>query len=209
MQHQMRYAGVGSRQTPERVRRLMRKTASWLATKHWILRSGGARGADMAFQSGATNFVRPPRYEVWTIDHRCEAASEGRAKKPTRGAWERAHMIAGKVHPAWSRCSRLAQALHARNTLILLGHEITTPVRFVLCWTPGGKETGGTGQMIRLARMFQVNVLNFADHQDEVLSSTISRWQASPPNPSIQQEYLVNMYTSLPTKETLLTCPMT
>ena len=198
------YAGVGSRQTPERVRRLMQKSAAWLANKNWTLRSGGARGADMAFQSGATGNIKPPRYEIWTINHRCEAVSSGRASPPSRNQWERAHMIAGKAHPAWSRCSRLAQALHARNTLILLGHEMREPARFVLCWTPEGEETGGTGQMIRLARMFQVPVLNFANHTKETLSSTISEWQANPPEPSIQQEYLTTMYTSISTPQAAL-----
>lgn len=46
------YAGVGSRETPEDVLQLMRQFAIKLANLGWVLRSGGAPGADSAFEAG-------------------------------------------------------------------------------------------------------------------------------------------------------------
>ena len=47
------YAGVGGRETPAHVLNLMTRIAQGLAKVGGILRSGGARGADTAFEAGA------------------------------------------------------------------------------------------------------------------------------------------------------------
>jgi predicted Rossmann fold nucleotide-binding protein DprA/Smf involved in DNA uptake len=47
------YAGVGSRQTPENILHLMTRIAMRMAELGWVLRSGGAKGADYAFEKGA------------------------------------------------------------------------------------------------------------------------------------------------------------
>lgn len=46
------FAGIGSRQTPQEILSLMRKTGASLTEKGLILRSGGATGADSAFEAG-------------------------------------------------------------------------------------------------------------------------------------------------------------
>ena len=47
------YAGVGGRETPAHVLNLMTRIAQGLTKVGGILRSGGARGADTAFEAGA------------------------------------------------------------------------------------------------------------------------------------------------------------
>ena len=47
------YTGVGGRETPPHVLNLMTRIAQGLAKVGGILRSGGARGADSAFEAGA------------------------------------------------------------------------------------------------------------------------------------------------------------
>lgn len=49
-QNSMTYAGIGSRETPMEVLELMTKASAWLGTKGYTLQSGGAIGADMAFE---------------------------------------------------------------------------------------------------------------------------------------------------------------
>lgn len=49
-QNSMTYAGIGSRETPMEVLELMTKASTWLGTKGYTLQSGGAIGADMAFE---------------------------------------------------------------------------------------------------------------------------------------------------------------
>jgi predicted Rossmann fold nucleotide-binding protein DprA/Smf involved in DNA uptake len=51
----MYYTGVGSRECPTYILDLMTQYATVLNNKGYILRSGGALGADSAFQSGSTN----------------------------------------------------------------------------------------------------------------------------------------------------------
>ena len=46
------YAGIGARETPSIICSCMSQLANWLAEENWILRSGGANGADTAFELG-------------------------------------------------------------------------------------------------------------------------------------------------------------
>lgn len=157
-----RYAGVGSRQTPPDVLALMTVIARRLAARGFVLRSGGAVGADRAFEKGA-----PHReiYLPWT-DYSPLAA---RLYTPTTEAF----VLASKHHRAWSRLGGAAKALHARNAHIVLGTYLKTPALFVVCWTRDGAiekttaETGGTGQAIRIAVAHGIKVWNLArgDHR--------------------------------------------
>ena len=54
--------------------------------------------------------------------------------------------------------SHAAQRLHARNCFQILGAKLDTPVSDVVCWTPNGSGSGGTGQAIRLAEMMNIPV---------------------------------------------------
>lgn len=49
------YAGIGSRETPPEILKLMTRLAGAMEQQGWLLRSGGARGADAAFEAGVTN----------------------------------------------------------------------------------------------------------------------------------------------------------
>ena len=141
------YAGVGSRQTPVDILCLMKSIATRLAATGYVLRSGGAAGADRAFQSGA--------------GRSCEIF---RAQDATTEAAE----IARQFHPAWHRCGDFAKALHARNAFQVLGRDLISPVKFVICWTPDGAishagrsiRTGGTGTAISIASANSIPVFN-------------------------------------------------
>lgn len=52
-QNSMTYAGIGSRETPMEVLELMTKASAWLGARGYTLQSGGAIGADMAFEGKA------------------------------------------------------------------------------------------------------------------------------------------------------------
>jgi hypothetical protein len=78
-----------------------------------------------------------------------------------------------KFHPSWNSCTSYAKKLHGRNSMIILGKDLLTPVSFVLCWTPMGKDIGGTSQSIRIARSLGIKVLNLGIDQD--LNRVISK----------------------------------
>ena len=142
-----KYAGVGARKTPLNVQFIMTKTATFLENNNYKLLSGGAAGADQAFERGA-KFLRESFY----------------AKDATKAAMD----IAKKYHPAWDRMGKYAQQLHGRNAFQVLGRDLIHPVDFVICWTPDGCEThtdrtratGGTGTAISIADAAGIRVYN-------------------------------------------------
>ena len=146
------YAGIGSHQTPPQVLALMTRYARHLADKPedeavWWLSSGGARGADTAFQLGVQSSTRPGRLNIWRPEH----------VRPI-------HLDhAAQFHPAWDRCPDYAKRLHARNSIIILGPELDQPVSFIMCWTPNAAISGGTGQALRIARAHSIPVYNLAN----------------------------------------------
>jgi len=114
-----------------------------------MLRSGGAEGADKAFERGART-----RKEIFRpIDATPEAMAE-----------------AASVHPAWHYCSEEAKKLHGRNAQILLGYDLTVPAKFVAAYTLT-PERGGTSLGLRLAKKHNIMTFNLAV-TEEVLAFT-------------------------------------
>lgn len=135
------YAGIGSRETPPDILDLMARLAARLEQDGWHLHSGGADGADQAFQSGCS-------------DHTIFTAQDAE--------WD-CIWLSSHFHPAWHRCGEYARRLHGRNAYIVLGRDLITPVSFIACWTPNAAISGGTGQALRIARHYHIPVRNLAD----------------------------------------------
>lgn len=156
------YTGVGSRRTPPDVLAEISSIARVLAAAGYSLRSGGADGADAAFEDGARG-VLDARLEIYL-------PWSGFNGNPSRlaGVGPRALALAASVHPAWSRLGAAAQKLHGRNCYQVLGRRLNQPSEFVLCWTPDGCEselersinTGGTGTAVALASRSGIPVFN-------------------------------------------------
>lgn len=139
------YAGIGSRETPIDVCELMTAIAGWLQRRGFVLRSGGAIGADCAFAKGALGKNR----EIFLPGVEFSPAITLHAAK-----------IAEQFHPAWSKCGDFARKLHTRNVYQILGADLETPSEFVVCWTKDGKASGGTGQALRIAASIGIPVFN-------------------------------------------------
>lgn len=162
------YAGIGSRSTPQSVRQLMTLLACKLGSRGYILRSGAAPGADQAFERGAV-MCNAEREIFIPWD-----GFEGRkANEPSvyTGVSDSALQLAATLHPSWERCSPGARALHGRNCYQILGIRLNAPVEFVLCWTPGGKGGGGTGQAVRLARQLDIPVLDLGIYNESQIQA--------------------------------------
>lgn len=155
------YAGIGSRRTPSAILALMRLAAKKLASEGWTLRSGGAEGADIAFEQGAFD-GKALIYLPWpsfNADLRAGGSLHRISAYPTDEARE----IAAQFHPAWDKLTAGGQSLMARNTHQILGDECESPVKFVLCWTENASGKGGTGQAIRIAKELGIPVYDLAD----------------------------------------------
>jgi hypothetical protein len=154
------YAGIGSRSTPDHILQRMAEFAVGAAGYGYTLRSGGAHGADSAFHHGVASLSAPAvLYLPWATynDHHLNRVNGTRYHI---GAGPHAMAMAERWHPNWSACSRGARLMHARNCYQILGDKLDSPVRFVVCYTPGGRAGGGTGQAIRIARYHNIPVID-------------------------------------------------
>lgn len=140
-----KYAGIGSRKTPSDCLAYMQDIALGFAKLGYILRSGGARGADTAFEDG------------------CKIANGKREIYLAEDATPEAMEHAAEFHPNWHACSPYAKRLHARNSMIILGGRLNDPVDFVVCWTPSGVKIGGTAQALRVAEHYEIPIINVGD----------------------------------------------
>lgn len=153
------YAGIGSRETPLDIIHLFKKVAYYLSVKKFILRSGGAKGADKAFETGCDNFNGQKEiYLPWPYFE----GSGSIFNEPTKEAYE----IAEKFHPYWHNLSQGARKLQARNSHQVLGLDLNTLSKFIICWTKNGKSSGGTGQAIRIARAYNIPVFDAGNYND-------------------------------------------
>lgn len=157
------YTGIGSRETPFPILRLMTRIAKRMATSGYILRSGGAKGADTAFEKGAGD-----QKEIY-LPYLGFNGSDS-TLLPTDEAFE----MAAKFHPAWHNCNESARQFHARNCHQVLGHDLKTPTTLVICWTQAGLQGGGTGQAMRIADAHGIRIDNLAD------PATVTRYVRDP-----------------------------
>ncbi len=157
----MFYTGIGSRKTPDETLLEMQTLAVLCTRLGYTLRSGGAPGADFAFEKGCSRAMGEKEiYLPWKgfqknpseLHHVCEGAME----------------IAAEFHDAWKYLKRPVKLLMARNVYQVLGINLDQPSDFVICWTPDGcisrggrtKVTGGTGQAIAIADAYDIPVFN-------------------------------------------------
>jgi hypothetical protein len=162
------YAGIGARETPAEILELMKDFAKILAKSKYILRSGGAAGADSAFEMGCDmvngqkeiylpwkNF-RDSTSELW-IDNlkNSEIAAE----------------IAAEFHPKWKYLRPPVKNLMARNTYQILGKGLNqnTASMFVICYCEKdkyGNLKGGTSQALRIAQAYDIPIYNLHNHKN-------------------------------------------
>lgn len=149
------YTGVGSRETPHRVCEIMQRFARMMANRGWVLRSGHADGADMAFERGCDqSFGEKEIYIPWFRFN----GSSSRLHHIPGWAYEQAAEIIGE---RWRWLKAPVKKLHARNVLQVVGLKEEDPVsEFLVCWTPGGAAVGGTATAIFLAHKMDIEVIN-------------------------------------------------
>lgn len=163
------YTGIGSRDTPEHIMKIMHAVGAYLYTEGWTLRSGGAEGADLAFEQGAVHEQVAPVHAMgleiylpWKgFNHSTSNLHPGLLPFSQDEI-----DFAARYHPAWHRCSPAAQKMHTRNVRQIIGHESVcgehvVPSKFVICWTVGGQLKGGTAQALRIAQGLNIPIINF------------------------------------------------
>lgn len=161
------YAGIGSRETPWRIQDEFTQIAKSLEQKNYILRSGGADGADMAFESGVKAHDMKEIWLPWKrFNHN---TSSDILDWPLRPEVEE---ICKNIYSRWDISSDAVKKLHARNVYQILGNNLDVPVDFVVCWTDRSEgDTGGTMFGVYLAKKRGIPVYNFFRDTDRVTFS--------------------------------------
>jgi hypothetical protein len=151
------YTGVGSRETPKEIGELITKIAIKLEELGYTLRSGGAGGADEYF---ALNVSNKEIFVPWS------SFAKGVVPKET----EFAHNLLREIHPAYDRLTQGALKLHLRNVNQVLGADLKTPSKFLICWAKTdnkGNPMGGTRTAWKIAEKYGIPCFNLAKEEDK------------------------------------------
>lgn len=119
----------------------------------YTMRSGGAPGADSAFEISYSNMEI---YLPW------EGFNGKKGIVPPLNL-----EFVEKYHPKPSALSNAGKKLMSRNTYQVLGQDLKTPSEFVVCWTKDGKASGGTGQALRIAKDYNIPIYNLKTDLDK------------------------------------------
>lgn len=158
------YAGIGSRQTPQKVLLQMEKIGSFLAQKGYVLRSGGAKGADTSFERGCNN-VRGLK-QVWNPSENYFPLHEWAIQKASEVCWE---------YPL-EKMKAYTIGLITRNMYQIYGDseslESSVPVEFVVYWSKSdplkeGLESGGARYAVRTAHSVGIPTYNLRTQKEE------------------------------------------
>lgn len=161
------FTGVGHRKgVPDPIRNMATNITSWLCARGVKLRTGDATGMDEIFRTAAPKdmcqfFAPHGRYNK----HPDATMISPSSTLPCY--YSQARDITANTHPAYHHIGDFERELHIRNAFEVLGTELNQPSNFLLCWTKDGaeakttRETGGTGQAIRLALHYNIPVFNF------------------------------------------------
>jgi hypothetical protein len=171
------YAGIGSRDTPQDILKIMEQLALCLGKNNYILRSGGSPGADTAFERGAKK--AEAKFEIYLPWSKFQdRAGKNYIDVRNLDSFDQAKKIASKNHPNFAELSPGSKKLIIRDTYQVLGEDLENPTEFVVCWTPDGcitdrdrsRETGGTGQAISIASKRGIPIFNLKlkEHKRQV-----------------------------------------
>lgn len=163
------YTGIGSRKAPMEILKLFMRVAEYLAIQGHTLRSGASPGSDKAFEIGCdASRGNKEIFLPWM-------GFEGSMSKYIVREGQ-AYELAKEYHPSWDNLSEGGKKLQSRNSHQIMGWDLKTPTDVVICWTPGGRGGGGTGQAIRIAKDIGVPIFDAGKYLD-VATARVKLWE--------------------------------
>jgi hypothetical protein len=124
----------------------------------YVLRSGNAVGADESFAKGVVKNA-----QIWLPwkDHNLEFQEERPSHdyRVIEDNDEEAFDSVNQFHPNGPNLRESVRKLMARNYRIIKGLREPNS-KFVICWTPEGKEVGGTAEGMRIANHYDIPIFN-------------------------------------------------
>lgn len=152
------YAGTGNKEAPQNILDRFTEIARVLDQFGYTLRTGGFDGPEEYFEKGSSHLEL---HLPWKDFNK-------RDSKLTFTSHE-AMEIARKFHPTFDGLSPAIQKFLAKNVRTLLGKDLKSAVRFVICWSEDGAETikeksfktGNIGHVLAIASAMRIPVFNF------------------------------------------------
>lgn len=175
------YAGIGSRKVNRQRSKLHVEIGFCMALAGYRDNSGAADSSDTNFEFGAKaayNFVadhlgipmdeRDPSMVIQIFLPWPGFNGRGNEKGYVSKELPEAELLTAKYHHNWANLSDGAKKMMSRNAMQILGIDLAKKTKFVICETPDGaytsemttSKTGGTGQAIRIAGDYNVQVFN-------------------------------------------------
>lgn len=165
------YAGIGSRETPQDIQDKMGEISLRLSKQNYILRSGNAHGADQAF---AYKAAQAEIWLPWRSFNKADQLVLSHHTYKVISEKDKEAFDSSSFHPVGFNLPETVKKLMARNYRQLIGFDGAPNSEFVVCWTKDGKDTGGTGQALRIATHHNIPIYNlFLENVYEELVKSI------------------------------------
>lgn len=151
------YYMTGNKDTPDGIIDTMKRLAKELESFNYTLRLGGLVGPDTLLSEAAK---KTELYLPWKdFDNK---VSKNYFNTP------QSLEVAKRFHPSFDTLKPVIHAFLAMNARIVLGSKLDSPVRFVICWSEDGAETGkektsrtgNVGHVIAIASNMLIPVFN-------------------------------------------------
>jgi len=157
------YAGIGSREVPKEIQELIFKISRKLALEDWTLFSGGAIGCDFTFENGCDDVCGKKKIFLPWKDFgkkwkRKSCSSD--ICSPSKEAISLVKDLANEYGDYLKESNDWYWLLLGRNMHQILGEDLKKPVKSVICYTTNAQEVGGTRWAIRIAKKFNIEILN-------------------------------------------------
>lgn len=161
------FTGIGSRTIPDDIKEIISKFTKYMTMQGFIYRSGGADGTDKGSEAGVVD-NRKEIYIPWKGFNKSDSLlfklvdSDDTIK------------IASENHPAYEYLKPPVKKLMNRNVYQVLGYDLKTPSKFIICYTEDGckshltrtSKTGGTGLAISVASKLGIPIINLGNKDD-------------------------------------------
>ena len=153
----LKYTGIGHRDTPERILVLLREIGAFLASNNCILRSGGAQGADKAFEDGCNR--AGGKKEIYLP---CKGFNGNNSRLYRIAEDDAALAFAAKYHPHWESLKQNVKLLVGRNVYQILGQDLKTASDFVICYSV---RPSGMNVALLISKKHNIDIYNLGDEK--------------------------------------------
>ena len=158
------YAAISNDNAPSHVVEQFKKIAMDMETRGYTMRTSGNKGVEEIIESLVSN---KEVHVAWKGFNQRET----QFTRVDKAAIE----LVGTLHPAFNDLKDSVKTIIARYAHVILGKDLKSPVRCVVCWTEDGAEsakevtsrTGVVGHVIILCQSLSIPIHNLV--RDNVL----------------------------------------